>query len=147
MQLLPDDGCGLAPLVRTVTAEQITAFERCAADLIERPDEPTIHTDESRARQAGLHGPLIASGMVSVAFLNEYLLARFGPAWHRGGHLAVAFVAPTRAGDTVTVDAQVIARAPTPDGELISLEVWCARQDGQRATVGKAELLIPLEGR
>jgi acyl dehydratase len=132
----------IAPLVKTLTAQQITAFESCAADLIGRPDEPTIHTDEAKAREAGLRGPLIASGMLTVALLNEYLVTRFGSVWHQGGHLAVAFVAPTRAGDTVTVDASVISRESTSEGELISLQVWCDRQDGQRATVGTAELRV-----
>jgi acyl dehydratase len=136
-----------SPLVKTVTTEQIVAFERCAAELIGRADEPTIHTDEAKARQAGLSGPLIASGMVTVAFLNEYLLARFGPVWHQHGHLAVAFIASTRAGDTMTVDADVTSRESTPAGEFIKLDVWCARQDGQRATVGTADLLIPGENR
>jgi acyl dehydratase len=133
----------IAPLVKILTVQQITAFESCAADLIGRPDEPTIHTDVAKAAEAGLHGSLIASGMVTVAFLNEYLVARFGPLWHRGGHLAVAFVAPTRAGDTITVDASVTSRQSTPEGELVSLQVWCDRQDGQRATVGTAEVHLP----
>lgn len=128
------------PLVKTVTAEQIEQFEQCAADLIGRPAAPTIHTDPELAGAAGFAGPLAASGMVSVAFLNEYLRARFGPAWHQSGHLSVAFVAPTRAGETITVDALVTGRQPDGDGELISLEVWCADQNGRRATVGTAEL-------
>lgn len=132
----------MAPLVKRVTAEQIVAFERCAADLIDRADEPTIHTDETRAAEAGLHGPPIASGMLSVAFLNEYLTGWFGPAWQRRGHLAVAFVATTRAGDTMTVDARVIGGEPTADGRRLQLEVWCANQDGKRATVGTAEVWL-----
>jgi acyl dehydratase len=129
-------------LVKTVTAEQITRFERCAADLIGRSAAPTIHTDATLAGAAGFAGPLAASGMVSVAFLNEYLLARFGPAWHRQGHLSVAFIAPTRAGETITVDAAIIDRQQAVDGELVSLEVWCANQDGRRATVGTAQVRI-----
>src|SRR5688572_10629841 len=103
-------------LVKTVSAEQITQFEQCAADLIGRPAAPTIHTDATLAGAAGFAGPLAASGMVSVAFLNEYLQARFGPAWHREGHLSVAFVAPTRAGETITVDARILDRRPAVGG-------------------------------
>jgi acyl dehydratase len=94
------------------------------------------------ADAAGFAGPLAASGMVSVAFLNEYLRARFGPAWHTNGHLSVAFVAPTRAGDTITVDALVTDRRPVSNGEVLSLEVWCANQNGRRATVGTAEVRV-----
>jgi acyl dehydratase len=129
-------------LVKTVTAEQITRFEQCAADLIGRPAAPTIHTDATLAGAAGFAGPLAASGMVSVAFLNEYLRSRFGPAWHTDGHLSVAFVAPTRAGETITVDATITDRQRVADGELVSLEVWCANQDGRRATVGTAQVRI-----
>ncbi len=129
-------------LVKTVTADQINRFEQCAADLIGRPAAPTIHTDAALAGAAGFRGPLAASGMLSVAFLNEYLLARFGPDWHRHGHLAVAFVAPTRAGEIVTVDAAITDRQPVGGGEVISLEVWCANQEGRRATVGTAEVRV-----
>ena len=131
------------PLVKTVTAAQIAAFERCAAEVLGRPDDPTIHTDVALARDAGIDGPPIASGMVTVAFLNEYLAARFGPAWHATGHLSVAFVAPTRAGETVTVDAVETGRRPADDGEVVSLEVWCANERGQRATVGSADVRVP----
>ncbi len=131
------------PLVKTLTAAQIAAFERCAAEVLGRPDDPTIHTDEDLAREAGIDGPPIASGMVTVAFLNEYLDARFGPAWHETGHLSVAFVAPTRAGETVTVDAVETGRRVVDGGEVVSLEVWCANQRGQRATVGSADVRLP----
>ena len=131
------------PLVKTLTAAQIAAFERCAAEVLGRPDDPTIHTDEDLAREAGIAGPPIASGMVTVAFLNEYLEARFGPAWHESGHLSVAFVAPTRAGETVTVDAAETGRRATDDGEVVSLDVWCANERGQRATVGSADVRLP----
>jgi acyl dehydratase len=131
------------PLIKTVTAAQIAAFERCAAEVLGRPDDPTIHTDEALAREAGIDGPPIASGMVTVAFLNEYLDTRFGPAWHETGHLSVAFVAPTRAGETMTVDAIETDRRPTGDGEVVSLEVWCANGLGRRATVGTADLRLP----
>jgi acyl dehydratase len=131
------------PLVKTVTAAQIAAFERCAAEVLDRPDDPTIHTDEDLARQAGIDGPPIASGMVTVAFLNEYLDARFGSAWHETGHLSVAFVAPTRAGEIITVDAVETGRRTTDGGEVVSLEVWCANHLGQRATVGSADVRLP----
>lgn len=133
----------VTPLVKAVTVGQIAAFERCAADLIDRPDEPTIHTDPGRAAEAGLTGPPIASGMLSVAFLTEHLAARFGPAWARHGHLAVAFVASIRAGDTITVDSRVTEVQPAAYGRLVSLEVWCANQDGTRATVGTADVRLP----
>ncbi len=130
------------PLTKHVTAEQITAFERCAADLIGRTDSPNIHTDEAKAREAGLTGPLIASGMVNVAYLNEYLTSWFGPAWVCGGHLAVAFIAPTRAGDTLSVGARATETQHSDEATVVSLEVWCERQDGTRTTAGTADLRV-----
>jgi acyl dehydratase len=102
-------------------------------------DYNLIHTDDDTARSVGLEG-VIAHGMLSMAFLGEYLCWLAGPESVR--RLSVRFVEMVRPGDTLTCRARVKERTTGDAGRRLQLEVWTENQRAERVTVGDAEVQI-----
>jgi acyl dehydratase len=96
-------------------------------------DYNLIHTDDETARTVGLDG-VIAHGMLSMAFLGEYLCWLAGPESVR--RLSVRFHEMVRPGDTLTCRGRVKGTA----GSRLQLEVWAENQRAERVTVGEAEV-------
>ena len=103
----------------------------------ERSRNP-IHSDPEAARRAGLDRP-IAAGSQVLAFVQEPLMRELGDeALLYGAHFDARWVAPVRAGSTVTPRARVAA---VSERELrFALEVAC---DGAVALVGRAVVPLP----
>ena len=102
-------------------------------------DYNLIHTDDETARSVGLDG-VIAHGMLSMAFLGEYLCWLAGPESVR--RLSVRFNEMVRPGDTLTCRGLVKARAASDAGRRLELELWAENQRAERVTVGDAEVQI-----
>ena len=102
-------------------------------------DYNLIHTDDETARTVGLEG-VIAHGMLSMAFLGEYLCWLAGPESVR--RLSVRFNEMVRPGDTLTCRARVKERITGNAGRRLQLEVWTENQRAERVTVGEAEVQI-----
>ena len=102
-------------------------------------DYNLIHTDDETARTVGLDG-VIAHGMLSMAFLGEYLCWLAGPDSVR--RLSVRFVAMVRPGDTLTCRGRVKERTTNGAVRRLQLEVWTENQRAERVTVGDAEVQI-----
>jgi acyl dehydratase len=102
-------------------------------------DYNLIHTDDETARTVGLDG-VIAHGMLSMAFLGEYLCWLAGPESVR--RLSVRFVEMVRPGDTLTCRGRVKERTSGNTGRRLQLEVWAENQQAARVTVGEAEVEI-----
>ena len=102
-------------------------------------DYNLIHTDDETARTVGLDG-VIAHGMLSMAFLGEYLCWLAGPDSVR--QLSVRFVEMVRPGDTLTCRGRVKVRTSGNAGRHLQLEVWAENQRDERVTVGEAEVEI-----
>ena len=98
-------------------------------------DYNLIHTDDETARRVGLDG-VIAHGMLSMAFLGQYLSWLTGPESIR--RVTVRFVEMVRPGDVLTCRARV--KALVEDG--MTLEVWAENQRSQPVTVGEAEVEV-----
>jgi len=96
-----------------------------------------IHTDDETARTVGLDG-VIAHGMLSMAFLGEYLCWLAGPESIR--RLTVRFNEMVRPGDTLTCRVRVKERTTGTAGSRLQLEVWAENQRAERVTVGDAEV-------
>ena len=96
-----------------------------------------IHTDDETARTVGLDG-VIAHGMLSMAFLGEYLCWLAGPESVR--RLSVRFNEMVRPGDTLTCRGRVKERTTGTAGSRLQLEVWAENQRAERVTVGDAEV-------
>src|ERR1700724_1575437 len=102
-------------------------------------DYNLIHTDDETARTVGLDG-VIAHGMLSMAFLGEYLCWLAGP--ESGRRLSVRFKEMVRPGDTLTWRARGKGQITRDAGRRLHLEVWADNQRAERVTVGEAEVDI-----
>ncbi|HSO93083.1 MAG TPA: MaoC/PaaZ C-terminal domain-containing protein [Candidatus Dormibacteraeota bacterium] len=115
-------------------------------------DYNLIHTDDETAHRVGLEG-VIAHGMLSMAFLGEYLCWLAGPESVR--RFSVRFIAMVRPGDTLTCRGLVLGprsgveergvskeRETIDAGRRLRLEVWAENQRAERVTVGEAEVQI-----
>lgn len=132
-------GKRLDPLQKTLTQERIAAFEASSATMMERDAYQNIHNDPALAAASGLSRP-VASGMMSVSFLNQLLRRAFGGSWTHGGSLEVSFLKPIGDGDVVTVHGVVTGLRPAPQGLVVELDVWCENQNAQRVAAGAATL-------
>src|SRR5437879_7715471 len=96
-------------------------------------DYNLIHTDDETARSVGLEG-VIAHGMLSMAFLGEYLCWLAGPESVR--RLSVRFNEMVRPGDILTCRGRVKERTTADGGTRLEPEAWTENQRAERATGG-----------
>jgi len=116
-----------------ITKQQLVKYAGASGDY------NLIHTDDETARQVGLDG-VIAHGMLSMAFLGQYLCWLTGPESIR--RLSVRFVEMVRPGDVLTCRGRVKTREREPSGERMTLELWAENQQAQQVTTGDAEVVI-----
>src|ERR1700730_7637934 len=102
-------------------------------------DYNLIHTDDETARSVGLEA-VIAHGMLSMAFLGEYLCWLAGPESIR--RLSVRFNEMVRPGDSLTCRGRVKDQTTGNGRRQLLLEVWAENQRAERVTVGEAEVQI-----
>lgn len=117
-----------------ITKQQLVKYAGAAGDY------NLIHTDDETARQVGLDG-VIAHGMLSMAFLGQYLCWLAGPESLR--RLGVRFVAMVKPGDVLTCKGRVKASVAEVDRRQLTLEVWAENQRAEQVTVGEAEVIVP----
>ncbi|TMD24520.1 MAG: dehydratase [Chloroflexi bacterium] len=101
-------------------------------------DYNLIHTDDETARRVGLDG-VIAHGMLSMAFLGQYLCWLTGPESIR--RLGVRFVEMVRPGDVLTCRGRVKTVEPEATGRRMTLELWVENQRAQQVTLGEADVV------
>src|ERR1700736_743551 len=102
-------------------------------------DYNLIHTDDETARTVGLDG-VIAHGMLSMAFLGQYLCWLTGPESIR--RLSARFVEMVRPGDVLTCRGRVKGLERDAVGQRMTLELWAENEKAERVTVGDAEVVI-----
>jgi len=101
-------------------------------------DYNLIHTDDETARRVGLDG-VIAHGMLSMAFLGEYLCWLAGPESVR--RLSGRFNEMVRPGDTLICRGRVQERT-AGTGRRLQPEAWTENQRAERVTIGEAEVQL-----
>jgi len=101
-------------------------------------DYNLIHTDDETARRVGLDG-VIAHGMLSMAFLGQYLCWLTGPESIR--RLGVRFVEMVRPGDVLTCRGRVKTVEPEAAGRRMTLELWVENQRAQQVTLVEADVV------
>ena len=127
-------GDELPPLTKSISQRRIDCYSGV------RPR--SIHTDPDWARQKGFRAPL-AQGMMSTAYVSEMMVAFLGEGFVRGGRMAVKFVKPVYAGDTLTMHGRVRARHAEAGRTRIEVDFWCQNQEGVTTMVGEASGLAP----
>ena len=121
---------------RTLSLARILAFSGGPLDQPGWP-EKNLHTDEERARAAGLD-QIIASGTQFQGILLALLVDLFGPAWHKSGILDVKITRSVKVGDRLQPKAKVQGRESGADGERVVLDVWCETDEGVTVLAGTA---------
>jgi len=116
-----------------ITKQQLVKYAGASGDY------NLIHTDDETARRVGLDG-VIAHGMLSMAFLGQYLCWLTGP--ESISRLSVRFVEMVRPGDVLTCRGRVKALEREPGGQRMALELWAENQKAERVTMGDAEVVI-----
>ena len=123
-------GTELPSLTKPIAQRQIDCYSGV------RPR--SIHTDPEWARAKGFRVPL-AQGMMSTAYVSEMMVALLGEGFVQGGRMAVKFIKPVYAGDTLSVQGVITAKEPAEAGRVrVAVEVWCENQDGVKTMVGEA---------
>jgi acyl dehydratase len=129
----------LPVITKVVTQEKINQFESCGI-----LDRENIHNNPELARQRlGTTYP-IASGRMSVAFASEALRKFFGPqVFNHTGQVNLKFLRPVKDGDTVTVHGMVNSRQKVEKGTLVTVDIYCENQNGDKTAVGQGSAVIP----
>ena len=123
-----------------VTTETIKAFAR-------EFDPQPFHTDEVAA-EATFFGGLAASGWHTAA-MTMRLLAEFGPhvaGGLIGGSCEVAWPQPTRPGDVLHVECEILSVTPSrskPERGTVLMRTETKNQRGEVLQVLTAKLVVP----
>ncbi|RLL69691.1 MaoC family dehydratase [Streptomyces sp. Z26] len=127
----------LAPLRKTVTAEQAAVFSRVGEYV------RNIHNDIGVARAGGLAVPIV-QGQQQFGVLAQLLTLRSGPTFLTSGWLRVKFLAPLDVFDPITCTGVVTSVTPVDGGLRVELEVWVRRDaDSRLITAGWAAVTVP----
>jgi len=118
-----------ASFTRTITPERVDAFARVTGDV------NPVHVDDEFAATTPF-GERIAHGMLAASLLSTVIGTRLPGvnAVYLGQDLR--FVAPTRLGDTLTAECEVIDRRE--DKPILTLRTTVTRQDGVVVVEGQA---------
>lgn len=101
---------------------------------------PTIHDDDAYARKQGLPG-IISDGMITTNWIHGLLVDMFGEAAGGPGRLRTKYIRPIYEDDLVITVARVTRVLEDAAGHTVyDLEVWCEDDQGQKLTVGDAQV-------
>jgi acyl dehydratase len=114
---------------REITQERITAYADASGD------HNPIHIDAEFAARSMFEGT-IAHGMLVLALMGEAMHEAHGDAWLCRGSMKVRFKAPTRPGDTVSVNAD----EPRERDGRTEHAVACVNQRGETLIEGRASV-------
>jgi acyl dehydratase len=103
----------------------------------------SIHTDSAWAAAKGFRAPL-AQGMMSTAYVSELMTQLLGEGFIQGGKMAVKFIKPVYADDTLTIHGTVIEKTSEHGMTRVLVEVWAENQHGEKTMVGTASGLASL---
>lgn len=101
------------------------------------PVKQSIHADPELAKSWGVGGAIVQGGHLT-AFLNEYMLRRFGRGFLEGGEISVSFINAVRPGDTVVARAEKTGETVVDGRRRVDMDLWLENQNGEKVTVGKA---------
>ena len=125
-------------LTKTITQIKINQFESCGI-----LDRQNIHNNPDLAKQRlGTTYP-IASGRMSVAFASESLRKFFGAeVFNHTGTVNLKFLRPVKEGDTITVGGAVNSRQTVDNGTLVTVDLYCENQNGDKTAIGQGSALV-----
>jgi 3-hydroxybutyryl-CoA dehydratase len=96
-----------------------------------------LHVDPEYAANTRFKGT-IAHGHMSIAFLNELMMACFGEAWAAGGRLLdIRFVAPIRPGDLIRIGGTVKEILDIEGENWAQCDLFIEKENGEKAVLGR----------
>ena len=98
-----------------------------------------LHYDPEWAKNSEFGGT-IAGGVQVLAYFNQAVTRAFPKAWIESGEIEVAFIGPTKDGDSVTSTARLMEKARENGKTSLTFDVVCTNQKGQQIIVGKARV-------
>jgi len=102
-------------------------------------DHNPVHVDSDFARASGL-GDVIAHGMLIMAYCGR-MLGRWVPQASIKA-FDTRFLAMTRIGDAITVEARVIEKLSDHDGRSVRIAITARDQYGEAKTSGSAVVAL-----
>jgi len=100
-----------------------------------------IHTNLDFAHTVGLPTRAVSATQYEGQ-LASLMMKLFGENWLRSGKMEVKFIALVDVGDVVTSKAVVTSREKQGGDVLVSLNVWCENQHGNKVLVGTASCIV-----
>lgn len=133
-------GTELAPLVKYMTLQKMTWFSSGEGT----PKQANLHTDAAAAaRDTGMKQPF-ASGRMSLGYACELMSRLVGmDVFSHTGTIDLKNVRPVMHGDTITVHGRVTELAPVLQGSLVTVEIYCENQKGEKTSVGAGSAMVP----
>ena len=129
------------------TTGTLTVTEAEIKEFAGRYDPQPFHLDDVAARQT-LFGGLAASGWHTAAMTMRLLVEGGAPlAWGIiGGGGEIAWPRPTRAGDVLHVEGEVMEITPSkskPDRGMVLMRSRTLNQNGEEVQVTTMKLVVP----
>jgi acyl dehydratase len=129
------EGDWIEPMAKPVITKQMLIDYGEAA-----LDRNPIHTDDEFARDAGYPG-VFAQGMLSMGFLAQFLVERFGVESLR--RIKVRFANLTWPGEKISCRAVVVNKHSAGDRNLVDLDIHTANEQGEQKLIGTATIRLP----
>jgi 3-hydroxybutyryl-CoA dehydratase len=134
-------GDNLPFIEKDIDQDRINKWARLSGDF------NLLHVDPEYARNTPFKGT-IAHGPMSLAFLNELMMACFGEQWASGGKLIdVRFISPVRPGDRIRIGGKVTECLRNQGDLIVEADLFIEKKDGEKAVVGKGICRISQGGR
>lgn len=130
--------------IRGITPERIEWYDSalmsaCMNEL--RQVGSNIHTDEAFAKSEGFTG-VNADGMISANWCSEMMVHEFGMDYVSNGELRTKFIKPVLMGVKLHVKGKVTAVEKKNGGTLVTLDVWCEDEKGNKLVDGDAKVEV-----
>src|SRR3990170_3361345 len=90
-----------------------------------------LHYDPEWAKNSEFGGT-IAGGVQVLAYFNQAVTRAFPKAWIESGEIEVAFIGPTKDGDSVISTARLVEKARENGKTRLTFDVVCTNQKGQK---------------
>jgi acyl dehydratase len=80
---------------------------------------------------------------MSVAFAAESLRKFFGAeVFNHTGTVNLKYLRPVKEGDTLTVGGAVNSRQTVDNGTLVTVDLYCENQNGDKTAVGQGTAIV-----
>jgi acyl dehydratase len=102
------------------------------------------HWDPVYAAATGLKAP-IQTGEMSSAYIAEMCVNYFGKSFFKNARIECKYVKSTYANEIITTHGVIREKTAKGDGYRFKVEIWAENEEGEKKTVGWAEVDVGVE--